>query len=105
MNGKCLEELFAAHFRGERAIAAARRFILRNSNVSLRRSDVVEFLRHRRDRLSEAEVEYLTAPQPTGLTVLDWNSVDGSPNLIGRLTVQFSNRLIVPDKLLGGGAA
>ena len=58
MNGKCLEELFAAHFRGERAIAAARRFISRNSNVSLRRRDVVEFLRHRRDRLSEAEVEY-----------------------------------------------
>ena len=58
MNGKCLEELFAAHFRGEGAIAAARRFISRNSNVSLRRSDVVEFLRHRRDRLSEAELEY-----------------------------------------------
>jgi hypothetical protein len=54
VNGKCLEELFAAHFRGERAIAAARRFISRNSNVSLRRSDVVEFLR----RLSEGEVEY-----------------------------------------------
>ena len=35
MNGKCLEELFTAHFRGERAIAAARRFISRNSNVSL----------------------------------------------------------------------
>ena len=57
MTGKCLEELFAAHFRGERAIAAARRFISRNANVSLRRREVVEFLHHRRDRLSEVEVE------------------------------------------------
>jgi hypothetical protein len=54
VTGRCLEEMLAAHFRGERAIAAARRFISRNSNVSLRRSDVVEFLR----RLSEGEVEY-----------------------------------------------
>ena len=47
----------------------------------------------------------MTAPQPTGLTVLDWNSVDGSPNLIGRLTVQFSNRLIVPDCPVFAGTA
>ena len=58
MNGKCLEELFAAHFRGERAIAAARRFISKNVNATLRRSDVVEFLRHRRDQLSAADIEY-----------------------------------------------
>jgi hypothetical protein len=51
-------EMFAAYFRGERAIAAARRFISRNANPVLRRSDVVVFLRGRRDRLSEADIEH-----------------------------------------------
>jgi hypothetical protein len=58
MNGELLNEMLTALFRSERAIDAARRFILRNVNATLRTSEVVEFLRHRRDRLSEAEVEY-----------------------------------------------
>ena len=58
MNGELLNEMLTALFRSERAIDAARRFISRNVNATLRTSEVVEFLRHRRDRLSEAEVEY-----------------------------------------------
>ena len=53
-----LNALLAAHFRGERAIAAARRWISQNTNEILRRSDVMVFLRRRRDRLSEAEIEH-----------------------------------------------
>jgi hypothetical protein len=39
-------------------MAAARRFISKNTNATLRLSAVVEFLRHRRDPLSEASLEY-----------------------------------------------
>jgi hypothetical protein len=53
-----LEEMLAAHFRCERAIAAARRFISRNTNARLARSDVVAFLRRRRDQLSATDIEY-----------------------------------------------
>jgi hypothetical protein len=58
MTGERFDEMLAAHFRGERAIAAARRFISRNVNATLRRSDVVEFLRRRRDRLPAADIEH-----------------------------------------------
>jgi hypothetical protein len=51
-------DLFAAHFRCERAIAAARRFISRSINATLHRSDVISFLRHRRHRLAEVDIEY-----------------------------------------------
>jgi hypothetical protein len=53
-----LDQMLAAHWRGERAIAAARRFISRNLNATVSRSDVAEFLRHRRDQLAEADIEY-----------------------------------------------
>jgi hypothetical protein len=56
--GRAVTGMLAAHFRCERAIAAARRFISRNVNATLRRSDVVEFLRRRRDPLSAADIEY-----------------------------------------------
>jgi hypothetical protein len=58
MTGERLDEMLAAHFRAERAIAAARGFVSKNINTILRRSDVVEFLRHRRDQLSAADIEY-----------------------------------------------
>jgi hypothetical protein len=58
VTGERLDEILAAHFRSERAIAAARRFISRNVNPTLRRSDVVEFLGRRRDQLSAGEIEY-----------------------------------------------
>ena len=58
MNGELLNEMLTALFRSERAIDAARRFISRNVNATLRTSEVVEFLHHRRDRPSEAELEY-----------------------------------------------
>jgi len=61
MTGERLDEILAAHLRGERAIAAARRFISKNVNATLGKSDVVEFLRRRRDRLSEADIEYCAA--------------------------------------------
>jgi hypothetical protein len=53
-----LEQMFAAHWRCERAIAAGRRYISPNSNAAVSQTDIREFLRRRRDRLSEAEVEY-----------------------------------------------
>jgi hypothetical protein len=49
MTGEGLAGMLAAHLRGERAVAAPRRFISRNINATVRRSDVVEFLRRRRD--------------------------------------------------------
>jgi hypothetical protein len=58
MTSDRLDAMLAAHFRTERAIAAARRFISGNTNATLRRSDVVEFLRRRRDPLSAADIEY-----------------------------------------------
>ena len=58
MTGERLDEMLAAHFRTERAIAAARRFIFRNVNATLRRIDVIEFLRDCRDRLSADAIEY-----------------------------------------------
>src|SRR5438552_685038 len=42
-----LGDLIDAHLRGERAIAAARRFISRNMEARLQRSAVVGFLRRR----------------------------------------------------------
>jgi len=47
-----------ALFRSERAIDAARRFISRNVNATLRTSEVVEFLRRRREQLPEADIEH-----------------------------------------------
>jgi hypothetical protein len=38
MTGERLDQMLAAHFRCERAIAAARRFISGNVNATLRRS-------------------------------------------------------------------
>jgi hypothetical protein len=58
MTGERLDQMLAAHFRCERAIAAARRFISGNVNATLRRSDVVEFLRHHRDQLAAADIEH-----------------------------------------------
>jgi len=58
MNGELLNEMLTAHFRSERAIDAARRFISRNVNATLRTSEVVEFLRRRREQLREADIEY-----------------------------------------------
>jgi hypothetical protein len=58
MTGEGLAGMLAAHLRGERAVAAPRRFISRNINATVRRSDVVEFLRRRRDPLSAADIEY-----------------------------------------------
>ena len=58
MTGDRLKEISAAYFRDERAIIAVRRLISRNTDATLRRSDVVLFLRRRRDQLSEAEIEY-----------------------------------------------
>jgi hypothetical protein len=58
MSAGRLDELLAAHFRGERAITAARRFISRNIAAVVRRSDVVEFLRRRRDQLPAADIEH-----------------------------------------------
>jgi hypothetical protein len=58
MSAGRFDEILAAHFRGERAITAARRFISRNIAAVVRRSDVVEFLRRRRDRLPAADIEH-----------------------------------------------
>jgi hypothetical protein len=58
MTGDGLKGIFAAYFRDEHAITAARRFISRNTDATLRRSDVVLFLHRRRDQLSYAEIEY-----------------------------------------------
>jgi hypothetical protein len=58
MTGDRVKEIFAAYFRDERAITAAWRSISRNTDATLRRSDVVLFLRRRRDQLSEADIEY-----------------------------------------------
>jgi hypothetical protein len=58
MNGELFNEMLTAHFRSERAIDAARRFISTNLNATLRRSEVVEFLRRRREQLPEADIEY-----------------------------------------------
>jgi hypothetical protein len=58
MTGGQFAEMLAEHLRGERSIAAARRFLSRNINATVRRSDVVEFLRRRRDPLSAADIEY-----------------------------------------------
>jgi len=52
-----LAELLAAHHKYERANAAARRFISHCYATELRRSDVVSFLRRRRDPLSPDEIE------------------------------------------------
>jgi hypothetical protein len=58
LSGQQLNEMLATHFRDERAIAAARRFISSNTNATVGRSDVVEFLRHHRDQLAAADIEY-----------------------------------------------
>jgi hypothetical protein len=58
MDGESLNEMLTAHFRRERAIDAARRFISRNVNATLRTSEVVEFLRRRREQLPEADIEH-----------------------------------------------
>ena len=58
MTGERLNEMLVAHFRSERAIDAARRLISRNVNAPLRRSEVVEFLRRRREQLPEADIEH-----------------------------------------------
>jgi hypothetical protein len=51
-----LAALFEAEMRRERAIAAARRWISRCELPELRRSDVVEFLRRRREPAPEDEL-------------------------------------------------
>jgi hypothetical protein len=52
-----LDDLFGAHLRGERAIAAARRFISRYTEPRLTRSAVADFLRRRRDPLSPGDID------------------------------------------------
>jgi hypothetical protein len=58
MNGELFNEMLTALFRSERAIDAAQRFISRNVNATLRTSEVVEFLRRRREQLPEADIEH-----------------------------------------------
>ena len=50
------ERVSEAHFRRERAIASARRFISRFQAPKLCRSDVVALLRRRREPLPENEL-------------------------------------------------
>ena len=52
------DDIFTAHFRGERAIAAARRWISKNVNKTISSSDVAEFLKRRQEPLSPDEIDW-----------------------------------------------
>jgi hypothetical protein len=62
-----LSDMLAAHLRGERAIAAAKRFISRDLRHApeLRASDVAEFLERRREKLTADEVKMLASEAMT----------------------------------------
>jgi hypothetical protein len=49
--------IFAAHFRYERANGAARRFISKSTAVTISRRDIVAFLQRRRDPLPPGQIE------------------------------------------------
>jgi hypothetical protein len=75
MTGERLDEMLTSYLRGERAIAAARRFISRNGDATLRRSNVVEFFRRRRDQLSAVDIEYCATGAIRTLAVVEGESL------------------------------
>src|SRR5438270_7772065 len=52
-----LGKALAAHFKYERANVASRRFLSRCTESIVRRSDIIEFLRKRREPLESGDIE------------------------------------------------